>query len=53
MEIEQAKIIWDNAYEELQLLDAADITMRYQKLVSLQQSYDILRKVEIVLILIY
>ncbi|CAK5088596.1 unnamed protein product [Meloidogyne enterolobii] len=38
-----SKLIWDNTHDELQILDASDISIRYQKLVSLQQSCDILK----------
>lgn len=43
-EILRAKLVWDNCFEEMQLLDASDIELRYQKLGSLQQSFDVLRK---------
>nr|CAD2207091.1 unnamed protein product [Meloidogyne enterolobii] len=42
-EILRSKLIWDNTHDELQILDASDISIRYQKLVSLQQSCDILK----------
>ncbi|KAL3103004.1 hypothetical protein niasHT_026452 [Heterodera trifolii] len=43
-EVLKAKLIWSNAYQELQLLDVSDGAMRYQKLVALQQSFEIMQK---------
>lgn len=48
--IYKAKIVWSNAFDELNLLDnyattLADQNLRFQKLVALQQSYDLLKKV--------
>uniref|UniRef100_A0A914GXK3 Conserved oligomeric Golgi complex subunit 7 n=1 Tax=Globodera rostochiensis TaxID=31243 RepID=A0A914GXK3_GLORO len=42
-ELLRAKLLWLNTCQELQLLDASDGAMRYQKLVSLQQSFEIMQ----------
>lgn len=45
VEILRAKITWKNSYEEIQFLDHCDQNIKYQKLVALQKSFDVLYKV--------
>uniref|UniRef100_A0A915DMM5 Uncharacterized protein n=1 Tax=Ditylenchus dipsaci TaxID=166011 RepID=A0A915DMM5_9BILA len=44
VEILKAKIVWANTSEEIQLLEPTDRSLKYQKLVSLQKSFDVLHK---------
>lgn len=39
-------MIWKNTYEEIKLLEPTDQTLKYQKIVALQNSFEVLKKVK-------
>uniref|UniRef100_A0A7E5A0I5 Conserved oligomeric Golgi complex subunit 7 n=1 Tax=Panagrellus redivivus TaxID=6233 RepID=A0A7E5A0I5_PANRE len=44
VQVLKAKILWTNSFKEIQMIEKSDRTEMYQKLVSMQQCYDVLSK---------